>query len=648
MESYFGEAQKLGIKCYKKSVSKGEYPYLPVLDEIMPFQEANVGIDIGLSEIPLEFIIGTKTRGRTRSFARNFMPIVDDESEFAAKWKRLCKSHLEEGIHDPVLVWEYMNRFYVQEGNKRVSVLKYFGAVTVPAQVKRILPKRNGDEDVERYYELLDFCKVTGISFLEFTKSGSYKELLNLLGKTTSQLWTEEERKIFSSVYFNFEKVFYDCGGRRMKLAAPDAFLAYIRIYGYQRLANQSSEEIKKTISKIKAEIVLQKEDSPIDLKLEPEEKAKIVLPSLIRKKTVRIAFFYSRDISVSRWSANHDLGRQHIQDVFAGKIETAVYIRDDTLSVDENLRKIIQEGAKIIFVTESKMIDACVRAAIEHPEVDILNCSLNKPHRFIRTYYPRMYEAKFITGAIAGALDKKGKIGYICKYPIYGMIAEINAFARGVGMVNPDAKICLEWSSVNGINSAEKNLKEQGIHLISYRDFYDQKSEAEVVFGLTDTTSGSTSPLVLPVWNWGKFYESITESVLKGTYRSEYKKTNRSLNYYWGMSSGAVDIIFSGRLPQSVKYLGNVLCKAIRSGIADPFYYPHFEKYGQIRQEKCDRPVNMEDIIIMDTLEDNVIGTIPEYSELEPKVRELVDEIGVESAKQEISGVAGKEQKNT
>ena len=58
---------------------------------------------------------------------------------------------------------------------------------------------------------------------------------------------------------------------------------------------------------------------------------------------------------------------------------------------------------------------------------------------------YARAYEAKFVTGAVAGAMAKDGRIGYICDYPIYGMIAGINAFALGAQMVNPDAKVYLE-----------------------------------------------------------------------------------------------------------------------------------------------------------------------------------------------------------
>ena len=61
------------------------------------------------------------------------------------------------GIRDPVKVYEYMNKFYVLEGNKRVSVLKYFNAVTVNAQVIRKVPRKSDNPDVKIYYEFMDF-----------------------------------------------------------------------------------------------------------------------------------------------------------------------------------------------------------------------------------------------------------------------------------------------------------------------------------------------------------------------------------------------------------------------------------------------------------------------------------------------------------
>lgn len=86
--------------------------------------------------------------------------------------------------------------------------------------------------------------------------------------------------------------------------------------------------------------------------------------------------------------------------------------------------------------------MDPSLKIAVEHPEVTILNCSLNAPHKYIRTYYARMYEAKFVSGMIAGAMAENDKIAYVADYPIYGMIANINAVALGAACVNPRAKV--------------------------------------------------------------------------------------------------------------------------------------------------------------------------------------------------------------
>lgn len=61
------------------------------------------------------------------------MPLLDEDTEFAQKWNALCDAHLSVGIRDPIKAYEYMNKFYVEEGNKRVSVMKYYEAMSIPA-----------------------------------------------------------------------------------------------------------------------------------------------------------------------------------------------------------------------------------------------------------------------------------------------------------------------------------------------------------------------------------------------------------------------------------------------------------------------------------------------------------------------------------
>ncbi len=58
-------------------------PYLPVLDKILSYTEISATVSLGVIDIPLSRLVGTKTDDRTNAFANNFMPLLPDQSEFA-------------------------------------------------------------------------------------------------------------------------------------------------------------------------------------------------------------------------------------------------------------------------------------------------------------------------------------------------------------------------------------------------------------------------------------------------------------------------------------------------------------------------------------------------------------------------------------
>ena len=123
------QALKAGQKEYKELSAAGKPTHPAVLDELLPENAAETVVDVGFVEIPAERIVGTKSAGRITAFTPTFKPLLDPKSEFAAKWISLCAAHLgDTGITDPILCYEYLGNFYVQEGNKRVSVLRYSAA----------------------------------------------------------------------------------------------------------------------------------------------------------------------------------------------------------------------------------------------------------------------------------------------------------------------------------------------------------------------------------------------------------------------------------------------------------------------------------------------------------------------------------------
>ena len=137
-------ALHLGQKEKKKREAEGLDPRPRVLDEELPEALQAQTVDLPPQEIPAELIVGTKSRGRMNVFSASFYPLAAEGSEFAAKWAALCEAHLSQtGIREAIECYEYLGEFFVAEGNKRVSVLRYFGAVRIPARIRRILPTRS-------------------------------------------------------------------------------------------------------------------------------------------------------------------------------------------------------------------------------------------------------------------------------------------------------------------------------------------------------------------------------------------------------------------------------------------------------------------------------------------------------------------------
>ncbi len=629
-ENYYKEALKRGQKEKRHLINQGHYPYLPVMEDMLSEEVINSGKKVGIMQIPLEFIVGTKTKGRMNAFAANFMPLLDETTEFANKWKNLCIGHIEEGIREPIVVYEYMNRFYVEEGNKRVSVLKFWDAVMISAQVIRILPSECETTEAKLYYEFLEFYKCTHINYVELSKIGSYQKLQKLLGKTIEEEWTEEECSTFRANYFYFQQMLTTLNKKFLSCTVGDAFLCYINIYGYRSFKEKSGTEIKNEIREIWEELELLQEEESIQLELNPEEEQKKsllnrILPS--EKKTAQVAFIYDKLPEESGWTYGHELGRQHIEKVFEGNILTKSYICN-TEQQEEIIENAIKDGNDVIFTTSPKLLNSSLASAVKNPKVVIMNCSLNKSHRYIRTYYARMYEAKFVIGAIAGALAENNQVGYLADYPIFGQIAGINAFALGVQMVNPKAKVYLEWSCVDGVHEALHRLRKRGISLISSQDMEKASTNERGLIGLFKYEKDVHTNLAMPVWHWGTYYEKLLRSFLNGTMQLQYENSNKALNYYWGMSAGVVDLIYSRNLPYGVRKLAELLEVTITTGVYNSFCGPLEKQNGEIADENG-VGLTLEEIITMDWLLKNVEGCIPEYNQLDEGGKETVESAG-------------------
>lgn len=632
------KAQKLGEKRFQAAVAKNEYPYLPVLDEIISPSDTVGEVNLGLQTISLDRVVGTATAARTTAFASNFMPILDYHTEFGAKWSALCASHIEEGIHDPIKVYEYMNKFYVIEGNKRVSVLKYFGADSVPAMVTRKIPRKNDSIENKVYYEFMDFHKQTGINYVHFSQTGGYDKLREFIGLDNEREFSDDERLDFNSAHLAFERAYLaKKGSEELTITIDDAMLVFLNVYGYEALKKMSSAEVKDSVEKVWTEIVLssKKKEQVVLPKLDPVEPKKSILGLVIKPaapSNLKVAFVYDKSPANSVWTYCHELGRLDMQNKLGDAVDSSTFCNVDTQAkLVECLNKLVDEKYDVIFTTGPEMLPEALKVAVLHPEIKILNCSLSLANSHVRTYYARMYEVKFITGMIAGSLCADGQIGYVADYPIFGTTANINAFAIGARMVNPRAKIYLQWTKVKDANP-QKFFEKNGITYISDRDMI-MPDDASRNFGLYHyDQNGDVVNLAMPFYNWGAFYERILRSILDGNWKQEEKsETANAVSYWWGMSAGIVDVICSKHLPAGTQKLISVMTNLIREGAITPFSGKLTSQNGVVRNED-DGAMLHEDILKMDWLAENIVGMLPTAEDLVDEARTVVALQGVDT----------------
>ena len=627
----YAKALRKGQKEYRERMMAGKNPHPAVLEELLPEIASEAVQEVGLVEIPSERIVGTRTAGRITAFTASFAPLLDAKSEFGTKWILLCDAHLgESGITDPITCYEYLGNFYVQEGNKRVSVLRHFDAPRIPAVVTRILPPASEEPRIRAYYEFLEFYKTSRLYAVQFRRPGDYARLLKAVGKQPGEAWSEAERRTFRSYFHYFREAFDSQSAKLEDVLPEEALLLWLELYPFSDLGRLSAPELKKTLTALWEDV---RTTGRNEVKLETKAEDKATFLDRIASAGIdhlNVAFVHQLTTSASAWVTGHEEGRAHIEHVFGDRITARSYFDANTLALaDQRIEEAVADGAQVVFTTAPLLSRATLKAAVKYPKVRFLNCSVDQPFSSVRAYYGRIYEAKFITGAIAGAMATDDRIGYVASYPIFGVPASINAFALGAQMTNPRAQIELRWSCLPGTPQAE--LLADGIRVISNREAPAQ-GRMYLEFCSYGTylaeDRGVLIPLATPSWGWGRFYEFVLRNIFSGGWKQE-KGVSPALNYWLGMDSGVIGLSLSDKLPEGVRQMAKLLQRSMVEGTLDPFFRRIVAQDGSVKNDGS-RTFTPEQLLKMDWLCDNVIGAIPGYEEVLPISKAMVRELGV------------------
>ena len=217
--------------------------------------------------------------------------------------------------------------------------------------------------------------------------------------------------------------------------------------------------------------------------------------------------------------------------------------------------------------------------------------------------------------GLLAGILSERGRIGYIADFPFPGTAASVNAFALGVQMVCPDARVLLAWSSEKDGNP-QKRLMDAGVDLIAGADML-APSHSPRPYGLYRPQGEGGVNLASSLWHWGKFYQRILQTILNGSWgRTAAELSGDSINYWWGISSGLIDVIVSKAVPARCVQLMEMVKKQIVNESFQIFSGDIRDQQNRLRTPGG-VPLSPPQIVRMDWLASNVEGHMPKPGEL-------------------------------
>ncbi|GFM35762.1 BMP family ABC transporter substrate-binding protein [Desulfovibrio psychrotolerans] len=350
------------------------------------------------------------------------------------------------------------------------------------------------------------------------------------------------------------------------------AALLMVLLLGVFGLAGCGSEEKKPAAEAPKAEETAK-----------PAEQA----AASAEVKPMQVGFVYVSPIGDAGYSYAHDMGRQAVA---AMEGVTTSYVESVPEGADSErvIMNMARKNFDIIFTTSYGYMDPTLKVAGEFPNLTFLHCSGYKTAENMSAYFGRIYQARYLTGMVAGKMTKSNILGYAAAFPIPEVIRGINAFTLGARAVNPDVKVHVVWTKTwydpATEKEAAKSLLDIGADVIAQHQDSPAPQEAAQERGAysvgynTDMTAfAPKSHLTAAVWNWAPFYTTVVDKVRKGEWKSDH--------YWWGLAEGIVDIAPYGEMvPEEVRALVDARKAEIKSGAYKVFTGPINDQSGKER----------------------------------------------------------------
>lgn len=227
-------------------------PYLNAMENTLDEGSIAERVDLGILEIPVRQIVGSVSDSDEILYTYDFMPLAEDASEYADSWCRMYQAYLSiRGLTDPIECVEYMGKFYVVDGKKRVSVLKAHGEIRVNAHVVRLVPVLSDDAQAKKYADFQDVFSKTRLYQVELSNVEDFPKLQKAMGLEADQEWNDSDRFHYMFTYISVERAYLALLGDYASITAADVFVKLLEKHSFSQIREMLPWVLVKEIADI-------------------------------------------------------------------------------------------------------------------------------------------------------------------------------------------------------------------------------------------------------------------------------------------------------------------------------------------------------------------------------------------------------------
>ena len=273
-----------------------------------------------------------------------------------------------------------------------------------------------------------------------------------------------------------------------------------------------------------------------------------------IPKDEIKVGVIHLSDPAEgSGYTYTHDLGIQGMQqnlNLSDDQIVRKINISDtDADATRAAIQECIGEGCNIIFTTSWGYMETTAEMAEEYPDIYFSHGTgyMSNGKNF-NNYFGRIYQARYLSGIVAGMNTKSDKIVYVAAMDSTNseVTGGIDAFAMGIYSVNQNAKVYVKvtnsWFDPDGEKAAAETLLNMGCDVIAQhcdteypQTLAQEKGVYSIGYNSDMSKNAPEACLCSVIWNWSAYYTSAVQSVIDGTWDGS--------NYYGGMNENLVGL---------------------------------------------------------------------------------------------------------